>query len=216
MSIAKSIIYDGSIQRQLQSGDLLAAGEVIPATSATAAVTLTGALLSLGNYLANPAAPITWTLDTAANIINAISGGLGIGTIQPGTTFRWRAIITTAQTGTVVATANTGIVVNRGALASNTAKEFLVTINNGTPVQTLASMTTNASAIVTGFAPTDLAKLSVGMIVTNVVNGLQGATIIGINIAAGSVTMSGNANATSATPVAITFSPLITLDGLAP
>lgn len=216
MTIAKAVIFDGSIQRQIQQGDLLAGGEVVPATSTSTAVTLTAALLAAGIYLANPAGAVTWTVDSAANIIAGLIGGIGVTHIQNGTTFRWRAIITTAQTGTVSATANTGITVNRGAIASNSWKEFLVTINNGTPVQTFAAYTTNASAVVSGLTPAQLSLLSVGMIVTNSVNGLQGTTIIAINQGAGTVTMSGNANATAATPVAITFSPVVTLDGLAP
>jgi hypothetical protein len=58
-----------------------------------------------------------------------------------------------------------------------------------------------------------LSTLSVGMIVTNAVLSLQGATIIGINIAAGSLTMSANANATVVGTV-VNFSPLVTIDGL--
>ena len=216
MSIAKSVIFDGGMQRQIQQGDLLAGAEIIPATSSTTAVTLTAAMLAEGTYLANPGGAVTWTLDSAANIIAGLMAGLGLNNLQNGTTFRWRAIITTAQTGTVTVTANTGCTVNRGAIASNSWKEFLVTINNGTPAQTFAAYTTNASATITGLTAAQLSLLSPGMIVTNSVNGLQGTTILAINQGAGTLTMSGNANATAATPVAITFSPVITMDGLAP
>ena len=105
MSIAKSVIFDGGMQRQIQQGDLLAGAEIIPATSSTTAVTLTAAMLAQGTYLANPGGAVTWTLDSAANIIAGFMAGLGLDNLQNGTTFRWRAIITTAQTGTVTVTA---------------------------------------------------------------------------------------------------------------
>jgi hypothetical protein len=216
MSLAKPVVYDGAMQRQLQQGDLLAGGEVMPATSTSTAVTLTAALLTLGNYLASPAGAATFTLDTAANLITGLINQMGLGGIQNGTTFRFRIIITTAQTGTVTVTANTGVTVNRGAIASNQTKEFMVTIANGTPAQTFTGMTTNASAVVSGLTAAQCALLTPGMIVTNAVNGLQGTTILGVNSAAGAVTLSGNANATSTLPgVAISFSPVVTLDGLA-
>lgn len=213
--LGKCVVYDGGMQRQIQQGDTVCAAEVIPATSTTTAVTLTALMLATGIYLANPAGAVTFTADTAANIINGLIPGLGNSGIQNGTTFRWRAIITTAQTGTVAATANTGVTVTRGAIASNAMKEFLVTISNGTPAQVFAGNTTNGSAVVTGFTQAQLSLLSTGMIVTNVVNGLQGTTILAINQGAGSVTFSGNANATSTSAVAINFSPVVLIEGLA-
>lgn len=215
MSLAKPVIYDGNLQRQVMPGDLLAGGEAIPATSTSTAVTVTSTLLSQGKYLASPAGGATFTLDTAANIVSGLMAGLGLTGIPNGTTFRYLIIITTAQTGTVAVTANTGCTVTRGAIASNGTKEFLVTITNGTPAQSYAGLTTNASAVVTGFTAAQLANLTPGMVVTNAVNGLQGTTIIGINIAAGSVTMSGNANATATVPVSISFSPTVLIEGLA-
>jgi hypothetical protein len=90
----------------------------------------------------------------------------------------------------------------------------LVTIVNGTPAQTVQANTTNASNVVTGLTSAQAALLSVGQVVTNAVNGLQGTTITAVNITLGTVTLSGNANATSSTPVAISFSPVVQLDGL--
>ena len=59
------------------------------------------------------------------------------------------------------------------------------------------------------------ATLTPGMIVTNAVAGTQGFTIVGVNIAAGTVTLSGNATSTNAAPgVAFSFSPVVTITGL--
>jgi hypothetical protein len=214
MGILKALVLDGQMARQLNVGDILAGGETIPATVVTTAITVTGAQLAQGNILRNPAAGATDTLDSAANIIAALTNGIGNVGIPPGTTFRVRWICTTAFAITVQATANTGVTVNRGSIAASSAKEFLCTIVNGTPAQTFAGLTTNASAVVTGFTQAQLSLLSVGMIVTNAVAGLQGTTIIAINQAAGSITFSGNANATNTTPVSISFSPVVQLDGL--
>lgn len=213
MALVRPVVYDGGQQRRLHIGDVFCRGEAVPATNNGTAVTLTGALLLPGIYLGNPGGAATYTLDTAANIVAALQAANN-GPIQNGTTFRFLIILTTAQTGTVAATANTGVTVNRGSIASNDTKEFLVTINNATPVQTFQCNTTNASAVVSGLSQTQCSQLSIGMIVTNVVNGLQGQTITAIDPNAGTVTLSGNANATSTTPVAITFSPVITVDGL--
>lgn len=215
MSLAKPIIYDGSLQRQLQQGDLLAGAEAVPATDATQNITVTAAMLLNKYRLRSNGAAMTDTLDTAANIVAGLAAAAG-AQIQNGTSFVVRWITTTAFAATFTATANTGIIVNRGIVAATSFKDFLVTIVNGSAAQTYAALTTNASAIIT-LTVAQAATLSVGMIVTNVVVGLQGTTIIGINLANGQVTMSGNANATTAAPgIAINFSPVVQFDGLAP
>lgn len=215
--LLKPVVYDGSLQRQLSPGDIVAGGEQIVASSTSTAITVTAALMAQGIFLRNPSGAATDTIDTAANIIAGLASGLGSNGIQNGTTFRLRWINTNGTNAvTVAATANTGVTVNRGTVALSTAKEFLVTVNNGTPAQTFQANTTNASAVVSGLSATQLALLSPGMVVTNAVNGLQGTTILAVNMTAGTVTMSGNANATSSSPVTISFSPVITLDGLSP
>ena len=216
--LVKPTVYDGAIQRQMLPGDLLAAGEQIRANDASNALTITAAIMAQGNLIRTPTAAATDTIDTAANIIAGLMAGLGVSGIPNGTTFRmkWINLAGTTFTITVAATANTGVTVNRGTVAVTSAKDFLVTVNNGTPAQTYQMNTTNASAVVTGLTQTQAATLTPGMVVTNAVNGLQGQTILAVNISAGSVTLSGNANATSSTPVAVSFSPVITVDGLAP
>jgi len=212
MSVLKPVVYDGGMQRQVQQGDLVGGAEVLPATIATAGITITGQQLMSGYIRRSPAGAGTDTIDSAANIISAMIASMGA--VQNGTTFKCRWITSTAQVVTVTATANTGITVNLPTVNASSAKEFLVTVVNGTPAQTFVGMTVNATAVVT-IGSAQCALLSPGMIVTNAVNGLQGTTIVGINQAAGTVTMSGNANATSVLPgVAIAFSPVVTLDGI--
>ena len=215
--LLKPVVYDGSLQRQLSPGDIVAGGEQIVASSTSTAITVTAALMAQGIFLRNPSGAATDTIDTAANIIAGLASGLGSNGIQSGTTFRLRWINTNGTNAvTVAATANTGVTVNRGTVALSTAKEFLVTVNNGTPAQTFQANTTSGSAVVSGLTASQLALLSPGMVVTNAVNGLQGTTILAVNMTAGTVTLSGNANATSSSPVTISFSPVITLDGLSP
>lgn len=215
MALLKYASFDGQLLRQILPGDTMAGGESIPATIVTTAITITGAQLMQGMILRNPAAGATDTIDSAANIIAAIVAGLGNVGVPNGLTWRVNWIVTTAQTTTVQATANTGVTVTRGAIAASSSKEFLVTVVNGTPAQTFSGTTVNGSAVVSGFTPAQLALLSPGMVVTNVVAGLQGTTILGINQNAGTITMSGNANATNGAPgVAISFSPVILIEGI--
>jgi hypothetical protein len=227
MAISRAAIFDPQGMTRIQfPGDIICTNESVPAANSGTAVTLTGALLGLGVYLSSAGSAPTITLDTAANIVSSLAPQFGYnqnaaapgGTpnytaISSGTSFRLRYIQSTAFVATVAATANTGVTVNRGSVAASTSRDFLVTFNNGMPAQTFAVNSTNASATLTGLTQAQLSLLSIGMIVTNAALGLQGQTITSINIAGGSITMSGTANAT-ATGTALTFSPVITIDGL--
>jgi hypothetical protein len=167
-----------------------------------------------GSFIArNPSAAAADTIDTAANIINALNGGIGNQSVQAGSSFRVRWLVSTAFATTVAAQANSGVTVTNGAIAASSWKDFLVTVVNPTPQQTIPANTTNGSAVVTGMNLQQTSLLSVGMVVTNAVNGLQGATITGVQAGVG-VTLSANANATSTFPVALTFSPTITVQGI--
>lgn len=227
MSIVRSAVYDPQgLARIAYAGDLVATNEVVPAANSGTAVTLTGALLSLGIYLSSAGSAPTLTLDSAANIVASLAPQFGYnqnaavpaGTpnytaIPNGTSFRFRYIQSTAFAATIAATANTGVTVNRGSVAASTSRDFLITVSNGTPVQTVSVNSTSGSATLSGFSQAQLANLSIGMIVTNAALNLQGQTITSINVAAGTVTMSGNANAT-AVGTSLTFSPVIVVDGL--
>lgn len=212
--LVKPLVSDGGLNRQVNNGDNIAGGEIIPATIATNAITITGSQLS-GRFVQRTTTGAgTDTIDTAANIISALIAGLGSTGVANGTSWWVTWIQNAAYAVTLTATANTGITVTSGVVNASSVKDFLVTVTNGTPAQSYPGMTTNASAIVTGFTADQLKNITTGMVVTNAVNGLQGTTVIGVNIGAGSVTFSGNANATSSTPVAINFSPTITLTGI--
>lgn len=214
------------LARQKFIGDVVLSQEFVPAANTSTALTYTGALLLQSIFLANPGGVATYTIDSAANILAAIApqyaynqnANLPAGTpvyqgIQPGTSWRIKIVNASANAIAVQATANTGVTVNRGSVAASVSRDFLVTVNSGGQAQTCNVATTNGSAVVTGFTTAQLAAMQVGMIVTNAVAGLQGTTILAINITTGSVTMSGNANATNAN-VSVNYSPTVTIDGL--
>lgn len=214
MSLVKPTVYDGAVQRQVQQGDTVAASEMLPATLTANAVTVTGQQLSANLIQSTETANATYTLDSAANIIAALTPGPGLVGIQPGTTFRLRHVNNAAFTVTYASTANTGTSVALPTVNASSVKDFLLTVVNGTPPAVIAATTVNASAVISGIPTTQIAGITVGMIVTNAVAGLQGDTVIGVNIAAGTVTLSGNANATNAVAVAINFSPVVSLQGI--
>lgn len=214
MSLIKSLIVDGNFNRQIQPGDTLAAAEQFPATLVANAVTVLAAMLLGGFIQSTETANATYTLDTAANIISALTAGPGLTGIQPGTTWRLRHVNNAAFTVTYAVTANTGMSVALPTVNASSVKDFLLTVINGTPPVTTAGTTVNTSAIVSGIPTAALANVTVGMIVTNAVAGLQGTTVIGVNAAAGTITFSGNANATNAVAVAISLSPVISVQGI--
>lgn len=212
--LAKPLISDGGLNRPLAAGDNLAGGEFIPTTIATNAITISGSQLGQRFIQRTTTGAGTDTIDTAANVIGALTSGLGNVGVPNGTSWYCTWIQNAAFAITVQATANTGVTVTLGTVNASSVKDFLVRVVNGSPAQAYAGMTTNASAVVTGFTADQLKNITPGMIVTNAVNGLQGQTVLSVNIDAGSVTFSGNANATSTTPVTINFSPVITLNGV--
>lgn len=212
--ILKPIVYDGGLQRQVTIGDVVGGAEIIPATLTANALTVTGAILSNGIVQRTTSAAGIATIDTAANIIAALSGGLNVSSIQNGSTFRVRWMQTAAFTDTLTA-ANTGVTVTNGIVNASSVKDFLVTVVNGSPAKSTVNslVTTNASAVVTGFNAADISAITPGMVVTNAVAGLQASTVLGVNLTNNSVTLSGNANA-SLTGQALTFSPVIAIAGI--
>ena len=211
--LARPQLSDGGINRALLAGDTIVTGEIFPAAIATTAITITGTQLQSGWInRTGLAAPGTDTIDSAANLIAAISQGLGLSGVQDGTAFRLSWYNPSASAITVAAAANTGVTVSAGTVNAGSVKDFLVTIVDGTPARTFNGIATNASAVITGVSQADVAALGVGQIVTNAVVGLQGQTIIGLDISKGTVTLSGNANASQA--VSISASPVVTLQGL--
>lgn len=214
MSLVKPTIYDGSFQRQAQQGDVVGAAESITLLGNSLALTVLGSMLAAGIISGNPTAAAAYTLDSAANILAALTSGPGNYPLQNGTTFRVRHLNTTAFVVTYAATANTGVTLANGVVNASSVKDFLITVVNGQPPVIASALTTNASAIVSGVAQATLAAMTVGMVITNAVAGLQGATVIAINLGAGTFTASANANATNATAVAVNLSPVITVTGI--
>ncbi len=218
MSAVKAVIYDGGLQRTIETGDILATSEpVIPATDTTK-TTLSytaGMLLNSSVYVRNPAGVSTDTFPTADALVTALANINGIVGIPRLFSFRWRVINLSANLLTGAVTANTGVTMVRGNVLASTTKDFLIQITNGTPLQICTNISsTNANAVLTGFTDAQIKALSIGQVVTNVVAGQQGNTIIGINAANNSVTMSGNSNTTT-TGLSFTFSPTYTITGLA-
>jgi len=211
------VVYDGSLQRALGPGDIITGFEpALPATDTTnTTLAYSAAALLTPVYVRNPAGVSTDTYPTADALVSALQQGLGQNGVRNGTTYRWRVINLSANLLTGAVTANTGVTMTRGNVLASSTKDFLITITNGTPLRTVTNLTTvSGSAVVSGFSYTDITNLAVGQIVTNAVANLQGQTIIGINLAALTVTMSGNANASASTN-SITFSPTYTIVGLA-
>lgn len=214
MSILKPLALDAGLARSIQQGDTVAGAEVIPATIATNAITITGAQLGSGIIQRTTTGAGTDTIDSAANIISAISGGAGLNAIQNGTTWRCKWIQNAAFAITVQATANTGVTVTSGTVNASSVKDFLVTVVNGTPASSVQATTVSGSAVISGLTAAQCAAITVGMIVTNAVANLQGQTVIAVNGGSGTVTLSGNANATNTNPVTVNFSPVITVAGI--
>jgi len=214
--LLRPVVYDGGMQRLLAPGDILAGFEpTLPATDTTVTLSYTSAMLLTPTYVRNPGGASTDTFPTADQLISTLMTGLGMTGVPIGLSFRWKVVNLAAFLLTGAVTANTGVTMVRGNVLASTTKDFLVQVTNGTPLRSVTNITTtNASAVLTNLGATDLANLSIGMVVTNAVAGQQGNTIIAINMTAGTITMSGNSNAT-ATGNTFTFSPAYTITGLA-
>lgn len=217
MSLVTARVDDGTgAPRAMLLGDVLS--ERLNPNLATDTTNTNRALvaadLNLKYIVRNPAGVSNENIDSAANIVAGFQPPNG--NITPGTNFFFKFVNISANALTVqAAAANTGITVVRGNVPANSSKDYLVTFVSTAPVQTFACTTTNASAVLGGLTAAQCALLQPGMVVTNAVANQQGNTIIGINPQAGTVTMSGNSNATNGAPgVAVTFSPTITFTGM--
>lgn len=215
MSILAPVVYDNGMQRPMQLGDRFGNFDPpIPATDTTnTTLAVTAAMMLSPTYVRNPAGVSTDTYPTADALLSAI---LAAGAKpNPGISFNWRVINLSANLITGAVTAHTGATMVRGNVAASTTKNFQITLTNVTPTYTATGIVADGTtAVLTGFTAAQLANLSVGMVVTNSVVGLQDATIIGINLAAGTVTMS-TVTTSASSAATITFSPTYTITGLA-
>lgn len=211
--LLRPVGYEGGFQRPLQGNDLLVDGTTFGVATDTTNtnLTITAAMLLQGLIVRNPAGVSNENYESAANIVAAIGQG---NAVQNGTAFRYRVINLSANLLIGVFTANTGLTGTRGSVAASTTKDFACVITNGTPAVSISGTTTNGSAVLSNVAASVFATVSVGMIVLNAVANLQGQTIIGMNPSAGTITFSGNANATANNQV-LNMSPTVSIIGLA-
>lgn len=210
------MINDGLTTRRLQPGDIVNWFDPIPPatdTTNTAFAYTAANILNNPTYIRNPAGVSTDTFPDASVIVNALTSILGISFVPAGLSFRFRVVNLSVNLLTGAVTANTGATMTRGNVLASTTKDFQFNITNGSPAVTVPNITSvNASAVLSGFTSAQLRQLSIGMVVQNAVVGCQGFTIIGINLNAGTVTLSNTA--TGAGPSTFTFYPTYTVTGL--
>lgn len=200
--------------------DVAAIAETLGTLTTAGAGTITGALFN-NSILSRtgPTGAYTDTTDTAANIVNALIGGVyntsaesgaSIG-IPSGSTYRLRYINTVGFAMTLAAGTGVTLGTNTG-IALSSWRDYLITITNGTPSQIGTGSITNANNIVTNMSQQLLSLLTPGMLVSG--TGISaGTTVAAINVTAGTVQLSANATATNSL-VALTFSPTLTIQGI--
>lgn len=199
-------------------GDIAAGAETIAALTTAGAGTWTAALMTSGIIRrTGPTAGYTDTTATAVDIINALIAGTNSpsqagNAVQAGTTFRIRFVNTVAFALTLAA--GTGVTLgNDTGCPASVSKDYLVTVLEGTPSAVIVGNLTNGSAVITGVDPIAMQRINVGQAIT-AASGIPAATTVAsINSAAGTVTMSANANATVPSAVC-TCSPRVRIDGI--
>jgi hypothetical protein len=210
------MVNDGLTTRRLQPGDIMNLFDPIPPAADTTNTTFSYSVANILNnpsYVRNPAGVSTDTFPDASALVTALTSILGVSFVPAGLSFRFRVINLSANLLTGAVTANTGATMTRGNVPASTTKDFQFNITNGSPAVTVPNVTSaNASAVLSGFTSAQLRQLSVGMVVQNAVVGCQGFTIIGVNLTAGTVTLSSTA--TGAGPSTFTFYPTYTVTGL--
>lgn len=131
--------------------------------------------------------------------------------LSAGDSFSFYVRNTVAQANTVAAGTGWTLGTNT-AIAASKVRKYQVTIHSNKASQVYAATTTNASAVVSALTASQVDALQPGMGVTG--TGIPAnTTVIGVNAAAGTVTLSANATATG-TLVALTFFPRATLQGV--
>jgi hypothetical protein len=189
-------------------GDALMSQEQITLVSNAASVVLDSTAV-LGGIIdrTGPTGAYGDTTPSAQAIVD------GIGTnSRPsvGDSFGFSIRNTVAFANTLVA--GVGVTLVNATIAASLVRDYLVTVLSSKPAQVFAASTISASATITGLTTTQVSRLENGMGVSGA--GIPGSTtVLGINIAAGTVTLSANATAT-ASLVAITFFPRVTIIGV--
>lgn len=230
MALVRNIVDRGGPNPDKQyPGDILSGNDNILGGQLTTVGngTWLGAAMANGIiYRTGPTGAYTDTTDTAANIIAALKGGNYDVEAVPGSTFRLTLVNTVAFALTLAA--GTGVTLGTGTttIAASLWREYIVTILNSQPVTVLQAATTNGSAAVTfvfpgtqvayGIGPNQKSlPLYEGCLVTG--TGIPaGTTVTGLTMSGSGITgatLSANATATNSS-VALTFGPLIQIDGL--
>jgi len=204
------------------SGTLLASGKRIATLTTVGAGTITGAMIAAGVLRrTGPVGGFTDTFDTADNILLALAGNDYRANALQGVTFRFVYINGVAQAMTAAA----GVGITLGTVvdtAASLVREYLLTINNSTPVSTQVCNTTNASGVVTLQTPVAAGTITPGQVVSG--TGITaGSKVAGVTMGNAttkldldkitSITLD-QVGASAQTGVSITFSPSITVDGL--
>lgn len=245
MSLARPLVDRNEVINDvLYPGDILAGGEsALAGTLATVGSgTWTGSAIATGIiYRTGPTGSYTDTTDTAANILAALQGTAAAPDFVPGITFRLLFQNSVAQTHTFAG--GVGVTTGNGVVnaSASTWREYLVTILNGSPIQTY-QMTGNSGfpglyfgyGVGTGgAAPTTTVTLpfvgsnglfpvaggvfsaTPGAICTAGTNVASNATITGlINGQGGLIGVTMSSNNTGAVNGAVTFGPNVKFDGL--
>lgn len=217
---------------RIQPGDIALLGERFGSLTTVGAGTITGALIASGIlYRTGPTGAFIDTPDTATNILvalgqlNAAGGtsniwGSGITDLDSGQTFRFRyingvAFAMTFQTGVEGIIYGTAGGAGLGILGvAGNWRDYLVTIGNNTPRQSLQVTSVNANAAVTLTAPVPLGTITPGMWLSGT-NVTSGTLILGVTHGQGVITgFTMNANATGSGTQAWVFSPTVRFDNL--
>ena len=220
---------NGAFSDQLiQPGDTVLSGEVITSVTGTVGTTLSAGVICGGLVTrSGPSANFTDTIDTADNILNALSGGANnnVPVVEPGTTFRLRIMNNSSYTETI--SGQSGVVLGSGTftLATVTWREFLVTVLAVQKVQSLLCVTTASSTAVTFSLPIGQVALAIGpsQYANNIVTGAvvsgtgiaTNTTVAGVTQGQGGIlgiTLSGTATASGT--VLLSFGSTIRLDSL--
>lgn len=226
--------YAGDVERQIMPGDLLLSGEVISTIATAGSGTLTAAAIATGIIKrTGPAGAFTDTTDTAANIIAALSGNNPAADVVPGSTFRLRYMNTVALAMTLAN--GQGVVSGAGTLnvAASVIRDYLLTILNASPPQTLLATFLTASPLVLFTLPPGMTAFPIGPnpqslnitpgmgVVDNTTGGSISAatTVVGITQGQGGITgvtlNQNTAGASAASPGdSLTFFPRVQIDSL--
>lgn len=218
MSFASPLIFDNGMQRGKLPGDVTNDSESQQSAIANAAgVTWTAQQVLASLMFRSGAAGVSDTTPTATDWINALLQGSYVGGgsltpvgVNPGSTYRLRVL--NSNSGTLTIVAGTGVTL-AGTTTVLTAsfRDYLVTVLNGTPPQTFAVTTTNASAVITGMSAAQTSLVSPGMLVTG--TGIQAAsTVLSVQPGVG-VTLSLACTATGSL-IAAAFAPRLEFRGI--